>query len=304
MPLHVAPISRRRFLAGSLAAGASLICLPESWADRPATDADRWLLLSDTHIAADPATVARQVNMADNLRSVIEQLRITSPRPAGLFLSGDCAYLQGLAGDYHTLAGLLEPLWKADFPLHLTLGNHDDRPVFRNSLAERLAGSEPLESRQAAVIESPRANWFVLDSLDAVNKTPGRVGIDQLAWLRRALDQRREKPAIVVVHHNPVFEQPMRNTGLLDTNELFDVLVPRKQVKAFIFGHTHHWNLEQHEGIHLVNLPPVAYVFKPGEPSGWVDARLADGSMALQLHTLDPKHPASGQKVNLSWRAG
>ncbi|HEY5312886.1 MAG TPA: metallophosphoesterase [Pirellulales bacterium] len=304
MPLHIAPLSRRRFLAGSLAAGGSLLWLPSAWSAETSGDTDRWALLSDTHIAADPAKVQRGVNMADNLHRVADQLQALSPRPAGVLISGDCALNSGLAGDYATLSGLLEPLWKADLPIHLTLGNHDDRPVFRSALAERLTDGRPLESRQATVIESPRANWFVLDSLEAVNHTPGRLGAEQLAWLGRALDQRRDKPALVVAHHNPIFGQPARNMGLQDTNELFEVLVPRKHVKAYIFGHTHHWDLRQHEGIHLVNLPPVAYLFKAGDPNGWVEARLADGSVQLELHALDAKHPANGQKLNLAWRAG
>jgi hypothetical protein len=304
MPLHVAPLSRRRFLAGSLAAGGSLLCLPTAWTAESGADAQRWALLSDTHIAADPAKVQRDVNMADNLHRVADQLRALSPRLAGVLINGDCALNSGLAGDYATLSGLLEPLWKADLAIHLTLGNHDDRPVFRQALAARLTDSRPLESRQVTIIESPQANWFVLDSLVTTNKTPGRLGSEQLAWLTQALDQRRDKPALVMAHHNPVFGQPARNMGLEDTKELFEVLVPRKHVKAYIFGHTHHWSVERHEGIHLVNLPPVAYLFKQGDPNGWVEAQLADDRVTFQLHALDPKHPANGQKLNLSWRVG
>lgn len=304
MPLHVAPLSRRRFLAGSLAAGGSLLWLPPSWSADTSADADRWALLSDTHIAEDPAKVQRGVNMADNLRQVAEQLGKLSPRPAGVLINGDCALNSGLAGDYATLSRLLEPLWTAGLPIHLGLGNHDNRPVFRDALAAHLTDSRPLESRQATIIPSARANWLVLDSLEAVNHTPGRLGAEQLAWLGRTLDQQRDKPAIVFVHHNPVFGQPARNSGLQDTNELFEILVPRKQVKAVIFGHTHHWDVKKHEGIHLVNLPPVAYLFKAGDPNGWVDAQLADGSITLELHALDARHPANGQKLNLAWRAG
>ena len=40
---------------------------------------------------------------------------------------------------------------------------------------------------------------------------------------------------------------------------------------AYIYGHTHNWKVESDtSGIHLINLPPVSYVFREGEPSGWV----------------------------------
>ena len=41
-----------------------------------------------------------------------------------------------------------------------------------------------------------------------------------------------------------------------------------------MFGHTHFWHRDQRKGIHLLNLPPVAYVFKKEAPSGSVDLRL------------------------------
>ena len=75
MPITLPPISRRNFIAGSLAAaGAGL--LPHNWAfgaDEPqAVDPHRVALLSDTHVAADLAHVARNVNMADHLRQVCD----------------------------------------------------------------------------------------------------------------------------------------------------------------------------------------------------------------------------------------
>ena len=107
----------------------------------------------------------------------------------------------------------------------------------------------------------------------------------------------------MLVHHNP--GQVDNSSGLQDTQALLDVLRPRKQVKAWIYGHTHLWEVKQDEsGIHLVNLPPVAYVFKAGNPSGWVHATLARDGMKLELRSLDAKHPAHGQVVDLKWRAG
>ena len=53
------------------------------------------------------------------------------------------------------------------------------------------------------LVEGPRANWFLLDSLDEPNKTPGVLGDKQVAWLGQALDARANKPAILVAHHNP-----------------------------------------------------------------------------------------------------
>lgn len=297
MPLHLPPLTRRRFLATSLALGAGLC----TWRDALGqdADADRWILLADTHIAANRAQVNRGVTMADNLQRVVAALAQLTPRPAGVFLDGDAAFNKGEPGDYTLLGELLQPL-RESIPIHVALGNHDDRDHFRAGLARD--ARPPLASRQVAVIESPRANWVVLDSLDKVNATPGVLGKEQLGWLARALDERTSKPALVVVHHDPQWTPMAKRSGLVDTEALFEVLVPRKQVKAVIYGHTHRWRRSERDGIHLLNLPPVAYLFQAGDPNGWVDVRLRDGGAALTLHALDASHRQNGEVVELAWR--
>jgi hypothetical protein len=73
-------------------------------------------------------------------------------------------------------------------------------------------------------------------------------------------------------------------------------------VKAVFFGHSHHWSLSKHDGIHLVNLPPVAYLFIAGDPNGWVDMRLTDAGATLTLQALDTNHKAHGRVHELTWR--
>ena len=155
------------------------------------------------------------------------------------------------------------------------------------------ATQRPLADRQVALLRTPRANWFVLDSLEETLATPGLLGQAQLDWLAGALDANHDKPALVLLHHNPGLTG---NVGLKDTAALFAVIRPRKQVKAYIFGHTHVWNVWPDEsGIHLINLPPVSYVFQAGEPAGWVHAMLEREGMQLELRCVDPAHKSHGQ---------
>ena len=74
-------------------------------------------------------------------------------------------------------------------------------------------------------------------------------------------------------------------------------------MKAFVYGHTHNWHITTHaSGVHLVNLPPTAYVFEEGRPSGWVRATLARDGAEFELRSLDTKHPEHAQVKKLSWR--
>lgn len=302
MPVYLRPISRRRFLARSLTAGAGLVLNPELFAGDRGIDHDSWALLSDTHLAADRTLVSRGINMTEHFKAVSGELLALPGRPSGVFITGDCAYNNGESADYGVLANLLEPIRAAQMPVHLTLGNHDNRDRFWEAFEKEKAARRPLADRQMALLRTRRVNWFILDSLERTLSTPGLLGPEQLNWLGKALDANSHKPALVLIHHNPGLNGG--NMGLKDTMALLEVIRPRNQVKAYIFGHTHHWDVQQDgSGIHFINLPPVSYVFRQGEPSGWVHARVQGKGMELELRCVDRSHRAHGQKIALDWRA-
>ena len=302
MPIHLAPITRRQFLARSLAAGAGVAFGSKLFAAAKPTNADFWALLSDTHLAADRNLLERGINMTDHFTTVSRELLALPQNPAGVFVTGDCAFNNGEKGDYAVFADLLGPIRGGQMHVHLALGNHDNRERFWDAFEQERAAKRPLQDRQVALLLTPKVNWFILDSLEQTRSTPGLLGREQLDWLAQALDAHPKTPALVLIHHNPGLEGG--NMGLKDTLLLYEVIRPRKQVKAYIYGHTHNWNVEQDaSGIHLINLPPVAYVFQPGKPSGWVQATVRAGGMRLELRCVDRTHTAHGQVVDLQWRA-
>jgi len=301
VPIHLPPISRREYFKRSLLAGAGLVLAPNLLAADRRTDANSWALMADTHIAGDAAKIARCINMADHFKSVSRELLALPKRPAGAFIIGDCAFNSGEKDDYATLTDLLDPLRVGGLPLHLTLGNHDRRDNFQVALEVKESASHPVQDKHVALLRTSEVNWFVLDSLEKTLQTSGSLGPTQLDWLVKSLDANRRKPAIIQTHHHPVKGE--NGNGLKDAETLLELIRPRKQVKAWIFGHTHRWNVSQDEsGIHLVNLPPVAYVFQAANPSGWVHATVRRDGMKLELRCLDPTHKDHGQVVDLNWR--
>ncbi|HZZ45068.1 MAG TPA: metallophosphoesterase [Tepidisphaeraceae bacterium] len=310
MPITLPPISRRRFLSASLAATAGLALGCSSHSHPTSTissssNPNRFILLSDIHIAADPAVTAHNINMTSHLQQVVsESLSIDptgSSRPSQVIVNGDCAFDTGNPEDYTQVLSLLRPYRQAGLPVHLSLGNHDNRQHLAAAVAPE---QHPLPDRRVMLLPTPRADFILLDSLDKTKSTPGLLGPEQLAWLQSTLDARQSKPVIVMLHHQPQIHEPKHHfNGLIDTPALMDILLPRKQVKLLLFGHTHQWSYKQTQGLHLVNLPTTAYVFDPKQPAAWVDCQLQPASGQLQLHCLDKSHPHNNQILDLPWRA-
>jgi Icc protein len=301
MPIHLPPFSRRNFLKRSLLAGAGVMFSHSALAARRRVEPDSWALFSDTHISGDTKKLVRGTNMADNLRVAVRDVLALPHQPAGLLHGGDCAYNSGEADDYFQLTALLDPLREAGMPLHLALGNHDHRDHFWDGLSLRDSRARAISDRQVSLIRSPKVNWYVLDSLETTLQTPGLIGMRQLDWLAKSLDANPRKPAIVLVHHNPGTREKIN--GLKDTEALLQVIQPRRQVKAWVFGHTHTWSTTVDDsGLHLINLPPVAYIFRAGDPAGWLHATMRRDGMDLTLRKIGAGQVTEGPTVSLEWR--
>lgn len=307
MPIHIDPLSRRRFLQG-----ASILSLSPFAPILQAAESETWALLSDTHIAADPLLKSRQdVNMADNLKRVVADVLKEKESLSGVIIDGDCAFLDGQPGDYSTLASLLSPLEEAGLPIHFTLGNHDDRDVFYGAYKSR-AGSSPVASKHCTIIETAHADLILLDSLRFVNKVEGEIGEEQLQWIASRLSKNPNRPAILIGHHYPQVvrtdvipgEKKIPISGLVDSEEFLKTIADHPSAKAYIYGHSHNWTVKKDEAdIHQINLPPTAYVFDQSRPNGWVKATIGKNGMTLRLNALDPSHGQNGEMHTLEWRS-
>lgn len=296
MPIHLT--SRRQFIA-QLGVAAALSNVTSS-----ATEVDESLIaiLNDTHIGAQqPATAS----IPTNLRNTLSNLLALPKRPAAVIINGDLALKDGKRGDYEHFAKLIAPLREAGVPLHLTMGNHDDRAVFYDVLKSDKPESPAVESKHVGVVKLAQANLFLLDSLKATMVTQGLIGEAQMTWLTKLLDAHADKPALLFAHHNPrLGGDPLHFPGgLEDSESLWQELVKRPQVKAYIHGHIHHRDFNSHQGIHILNTPATSYVAdKKTSTTGWTMAKLSATNGSFTTHTHLTEHEWNGIKVELTWR--
>ncbi|MDR0870130.1 MAG: metallophosphoesterase [Planctomycetaceae bacterium] len=312
MPFTLLPVQRRqsrRSFLKTVFTGAVVGSVPAGvWAN-PAPSEDVWAFISDTHIPADRKRIAGKepICPAEHFIKIrTDILSGESGKPNGAVVCGDCVFNSGLPEDYKTFFDELLPFRKAEMPVHFVMGNHDNRKTFLETLAG-ISGKtvpEQIPNRLHTVIETPKANFFLLDSLEKTNQTPGTFGEEQRQWLADELDSRKDKPTLIFAHHYPDFTgQIVKNPhALRDTKEFFDIIKPREQVKAYIFGHSHVWRIYKNSGIHQVNIPATAWRFDSLQPYAWVLATLTDNSMNLKLRSIDPEHPKHNETVQLVWR--
>jgi 3',5'-cyclic-AMP phosphodiesterase len=310
MPITLPPINRREFIKGSLVLGGSVISTSLTVEGRESVglDPNRVALLADTHISSDPNRVYpgtkwpgspvpesehESVNMAQCLADVAKNVTALNPRPAHLIINGDCAMSRGTEAEYKVLLRLVQPIRAAGITVHVTIGNHDNR--------EKLWKLLPFLKKeqigvQAGVIELPHANLVLLDS-----GRKGILGDKQLNWLAKQLDARPAKPSLVFGHYNPYPNRGVRPIkGMHDGASLLKLLAKRKHARAYLYGHTHEWQHDQRDHLHLINQPAVSYYFGKGHAHGWVDMKLTEKSADLELHCINPKHPQHGERRKIS----
>ena len=310
MPIILPPIARRDFIKSSLVFGGTTFTASSiRAADRKSVrfDQDRVALLADTHISADPKQSYpgtkwpgspvqedehESVNMADSLESTIKSVIALDPRPAHLIVNGDCTLSRGTEAEYQELLRLLAPIRAAGITIHVTIGNHDNR----ENLWELLPFlKEEQMGIQSSVIESPHVNLILLDS-----GRKGILGEEQLNWLAEELDKQADKPSLVFGHFNPYPNRGVRPIkGMRDGASLLELLAKRKHARAYFYGHTHEWQYDQRDHLHLINQPAVSYYFGKGHAHGWIDLKLSEKSADLELQCIDPKHTQHGDRIQI-----
>ena len=300
MPVHLPAQNRRQFLS---TVGVALVAGANTSSADDHVDDDLVYLLNDTHIGEKHPPSSP---VPSHLRQAVSELVEREKKPAAVLINGDLALKDGQPGDYRHFAELIAPLATAKINTHLTLGNHDHRATFYDVMKEQRPESLPVESRHISVVTTRHANFFLLDSLQKTMVTQGTIGPQQRQWLTMALDAHADRPAIIVTHHNPrLGGDPLHFPGgLIDSEELWNVLTARPHVKAYIHGHIHDRGVAEHRGIHILNTPATSYVADPTKSTtGWTLARFTSDGVTVTTRTTDSSHPWNGETKTLKWRS-
>ena len=141
-------------------------------------------------------------------------------------------------GEPEAYAELREILAELRVPLHLMIGNHDDRANFIEAFPE--VPRDPGGFVQRA-IDCAAGRLLLLDSHDEPTKASGAYCATRAAWLKAELEAAGDRPVYLFLHHPP-FEIGlpfMDRIRLLDPSALIPLLSERPNVKHLFLGHVH-----------------------------------------------------------------
>lgn len=290
-------MNRRQFLTIGLAvAGGAVTLQPDGEPDdtqRSKKDFTRWAFLSDTHVGAHPGIRFRGFYPHQNLQRTTDQ--IGAALPDGLVITGDLTRSRGSTDAYESFKALLAPIAERR-PIHLGIGNHDNRDNFLRVFTPSRGRGNGLKNRHIIATDAGPVRLVVLDTHLYSNVFPGLLGKLQRIWLETFLEASDDKPTLLFLHHSP-------RADLLDAGRLLDIVAPARKVKAVVYGHSHKYKFSTFDGIHFINLPAVGYNFTGAQPVGWVEARLTGAGGEFILHAVGGNRNRHGRVTTVRWRA-
>lgn len=177
--------------------------------------------------------------------------------------SGWPAHLVAMTGDviqddsreaYDRFCELLAPL---GLPVYCVPGNHDQRPLMRESLDR-----EPFHYCDHV----ERGNWLIAGIDSCREGTPaGQVDERELERIGRVLRETSAEHAMVCLHHPPlpVGSRWLDEVGLRNGRQFLEAIAVSGKVRVALFGHVHQAFEGMSGSIRVIGTPSTCSQFEP-----------------------------------------
>lgn len=219
------------------------------------------LQITDTHLYADPRGRLGGLTTEHSYFEVMEKV-LQEHWPVDLILAtGDIVH-DGSAAGYRRFKSQFEDLAVRTLVIP---GNHDAPETMR-----RIMDGGRVSWSGNAIL----GNWqFVMLDTVVPGETGGHLGEDQLALLRRCLEDHRGFHTMVCLHHHPVAmgSEWLDRIGVDNAEALWAVIDEFPQVRAVVWGHVHQDWHGTRNGVELIASPSTCIQFKPRQRAFTVD---------------------------------
>ncbi|MEY2927540.1 MAG: hypothetical protein RL367_2017, partial [Pseudomonadota bacterium] len=187
--------------------------------------------ITDLHLGFEPGK--RHEFNRQRLDQLLQHLHDGPNRPDLLLATGDLVD----QGDAESYARVAESLSACAFPVHLCVGNHDDRANFRSQFPNV---PDAFGFIQYAV-DYPGLRVVVIDTLEE-GRHAGAFCAVRAAWLRAKLAEAPGTPTLIAMHHPPVevgIEWMNTDNEEPWVARFAATIDGAPQVKAIVCGHVH-----------------------------------------------------------------
>jgi 3',5'-cyclic AMP phosphodiesterase CpdA len=192
----------------------------------------KFIHLTDTHLVEQDVQLYG-LNPQARLRAAVDSINATHADAAFAVITGDLAH-RGEPGAYELLK---EELSNLCMPLHVLIGNHDDRPVFC-----KIFSSVPVDPHGFVQFAFTHDRWrFVGLDTHEPGVSWGVFCERRAEWLSAELSS-HDLPVYLFMHHPP-FPVGMTSMDRISMREpalLRAALEPHRQrIRHLFFGHLH-----------------------------------------------------------------
>lgn len=241
----------------------------------------KFVVMSDLHVMPEGER-SMTLDTGERLRLAVDAVIERHGDADFCILAGDLADL-GQKEAYEQLKSIIARL---PIPVHITLGNHDNRPVFLDVFGDGFAAET---GKVDKVIDIKGYRIILLDSSE-----PGRVdGVledAQIGWLQARLAEAVDRPVIVVLHHNAnALHIGSDSIRMLEPVAFISALKTHPDIRQVIAGHVHLTSTAIWHGLPFTTLAGGHYsvsfnVDRPEAPIRRIDG---PGQMAVIVGTPD-----------------
>jgi len=193
----------------------------------------KFIVLTDTHFVPHGETLFGGDPRA-RLDAAVRNIRDEHGDAEFVLITGDLAH-HGKVGAYHSLQ---ESLAGLDLPVHLMMGNHDDRECLLKVIPSVMADANGFVQ---FTIETPELRLICLDTA-VPGTSAGHLCRDRLDFLDRELGQSSNGTKVMLALHHPPFDVGIPSLDairLLDSRGLEEVLDAHRSPEFIFFGHVH-----------------------------------------------------------------
>jgi Icc protein len=216
------------------------------------------LQLSDLHPFADPDERLNGIPTRELLAEVVAHVQESGLRPDHVVVTGDHTHderPETYAAVRELLGPFIDRLW-------VVPGNHDDRAALRSAFADRI----PVDGTDRITFSFVAGDWLCL-GLDThvPGAAGGKIGADQVEWIRTQLHEHKPRAAVLFMHHPPVDLGLawLDRIGIEDGYVLRDLLAAEPRIKLVCCGHVHHESSNRVGTAEVVTVPSTGLQFSP-----------------------------------------